>query len=108
MYNNWSVFIHLIDSNGTIVAQRDTYPGVGLIATSTLNPGTILADQYIITIPPTVTTPTQLSLTVGLYDYKTGSRLFQNKDKDNIFIDTIDITPPVSYTHLTLPTIYSV
>ena len=93
MYNNWSVFIHLIDSNGTIVAQRDTYPGVGLIATSTLNPGTILADQYIITIPPTATTPTQLSLTVGLYDYKTGSRLYQNNDKDNIFIDTIDITP---------------
>jgi 4-amino-4-deoxy-L-arabinose transferase-like glycosyltransferase len=71
MSRDWSVFVHLEDPNRTPVAQRDTYPGVGLLAAGDLLPGRTFANRYVIEIPAVVYTPDTLTLTVGLYDYAT-------------------------------------
>ena len=94
---NWSVFIHLHDHNNTIIAQRDTYPGIGLLPTSLMTQGMIIADSYIIPISSTVSAPTDLSLTVGLYNFYTGERLYQRDGEDHIYIDTLKLQAHPGY-----------
>lgn len=76
MDRDWSVFVHLNDPVlGRPIAQRDMYPGRGLLATRLLEPGRRLVDEYVLAIPPTAVTPADLELVVGLYDFATGERL---------------------------------
>ncbi len=75
MDRNWSVFVHLVDAQGVIVAQRDRYPGEGLLATSLATPGTLWRDQYAIRVPDGAAAPAQLQLVVGVYDLQDGYRL---------------------------------
>ncbi|HEY1409794.1 MAG TPA: hypothetical protein VF434_12685, partial [Promineifilum sp.] len=76
MDRDWSVFVHLNDPVlGRPIAQRDMYPGAGLLATSLLEPGQHLVDEVVLTVPPTAVTPAELELAVGLYDFETGERL---------------------------------
>ncbi len=91
MNANWSVFVHLLDHNGIIVAQRDTYPGLGLLPTSLMTPGMTIEDKYVIPISNTVSTPTNLRLNVGLYNFQTGERLYQPDGEDRIYIGTLKL-----------------
>lgn len=69
MDRDWSVFIHLEDSAGFVAGQRDTYPGVGLIATTYLEPGRRWADSYVVPIDGSAYAPEELTVRIGLYDY---------------------------------------
>ncbi len=76
MEQDWSVFVHLNDPVlDTPVAQRDMFPGQGLLATRLLKPGQCLANRYHLTVPVTAVAPAELALTVGLYDFVSGARL---------------------------------
>ncbi len=75
MDRNWSIFVHVVDEQGVIVAQRDRYPGQGLLATTHLQPGQTWADDYVIPIPAGTLAPTSLQIAVGLYDVRDGTRL---------------------------------
>ncbi len=75
MDRNWSVFVHVVDTDEIIVAQRDRYPGQGLWATTLLQPGQTFADEYVIALPTTAYAPADLSVKVGLYDLQDGARL---------------------------------
>ena len=75
MTRNWSTFIHLEDSAGLLAGQRDTYPGLGLIATSDLEPGTRWADTYVVPVRESAYAPERLSVRVGLYDFETWERM---------------------------------
>jgi len=75
MDRDWSVFVHLLDENDVVIAQRDTYPGLGLLATRLLRPGQTWADRYVLELPPSAYAPSQAQLEVGLYDLSTGERL---------------------------------
>ncbi len=72
---NYSVFVHLVDENGVIIAQRDMYPGQGLIATGETEPGYAWTDRYTARIPASALAPTSLRWQVGVYDPFTGQRL---------------------------------
>jgi hypothetical protein len=63
-----SVFVHLVDNDGLIAAQLDTVPGSGLSPTSQWQPGELYIDRYIVRIPPTVYTPNEGRIAIGLYD----------------------------------------
>jgi hypothetical protein len=71
MDRNWSIFIHLEDRAGLLAGQRDTYPGVGLIATSDLNVGRRWADSYVVPVSESAYAPEELEVKIGLYDYAT-------------------------------------
>lgn len=65
---DWSVFVHLVDGDGLIVAQADSMPGGGLAPTSTWRPGELRVDRYGLRVPPTAYTPNQAHWRIGLYD----------------------------------------
>jgi hypothetical protein len=75
MEKDYSVFVHLVDDNGIIVAQRDTYPGLGRYQTTLWSVGDAIADRYVLTLPEAAFSPNYASLEVGLYYLPTGERL---------------------------------
>lgn len=72
---DWSVFLHLLDENELVVAQRDRYPGQGLLATRLSASGQTFADRYVLPIPATAYAPSDTILEVGLFDVRTNERL---------------------------------
>ena len=72
---DYTVFVHLLGEHELVVAQRDTFPGLGLLSTTWLEPGYRWADRYVITLPDTAYAPDEAQLQVGLFDARTGERL---------------------------------
>lgn len=70
-----SVFVHLLGEEELLVAQRDTFPGLGRFSTTWLEPGSRWADRYVLQVPDTAYTPDTAQLQVGLYDPVTGERV---------------------------------
>jgi len=70
MDRDWSVFVHLNDPVlGRPIAQRDMFPGQGLLATRLLAPGQRIVNRYRLAVPVTAVAPADLQVMVGLYDY---------------------------------------
>ncbi|MEA3336417.1 MAG: hypothetical protein U9R25_10940 [Chloroflexota bacterium] len=72
---DYSVFVHLVDENGILQAQQDSYPGEGALATSDWPLGVLIPDQHVVRIPETAPAPHRLKVNVGLYDYDSNERL---------------------------------
>jgi hypothetical protein len=91
MDRNWSIFTHVVDDQGLIVAQRDRYPGMGALATTLMRPGQTLADNYVIPLSPATYSPAAAHLEVGLYDLNTGERLALQTGGDSLMLTALDI-----------------
>ncbi len=63
----YKVFLHLVDENGQIAAQRDSEPGGGGAITSSWIPGEIIEDNHGILLPKELS-PGEYTLLIGLYD----------------------------------------
>ncbi|MFN2202203.1 MAG: hypothetical protein ACK2UO_13410 [Caldilineaceae bacterium] len=72
---DYSVFVHLVDENGLIIAQQDTMPGSGLYPTSEWLTDETRIETYTVEIPTGAYTPNRGSWVVGMYDSATGERL---------------------------------
>ncbi len=91
---DWSVFVHLTDPIlETPIAQRDMYPGQGLLATRLLQTGDRFEDIYHVTIPDTTPSPAELTLTVGLYNFDTGERLLLADGTDALELTKVSLEP---------------
>jgi len=103
MDRDWSVFVHLNDPVlNAPIAQRDMYPGRGLLATSFLMPGQLVVDHYRLMVPSTAVAPAELNLVVGLYDYFRGERLLLANGRDALILGEIGLTPvPGEYPNAT-------
>jgi hypothetical protein len=101
MDRDWSVFVHVLDENLIVVAQRDTFPGLGLMPTRKLAAGQTLADTYVLPLSATTYAPSTARLEIGLYDYNTGDRLLvvtentSDAGRDALTLSDITITPVV-------------
>jgi hypothetical protein len=74
MDTDYTVFVHVVDQEGTIWAQRDSMPVAGERPTTTWEPGEIIADEYEMMIR--LEGPREgCAAEVGLYDPSTGMRL---------------------------------
>ncbi len=91
MERNWSTFIHLEDEASFVAGQRDTYPGLGLIATSEIAPGRQWVDHYVVQVDEAAYAPTTLNINVGLYDYYTGERMTLADDSNFATLGTVDL-----------------
>jgi len=69
MDQDFSTFVHLLDQNDIVVAQRDMYPGQGAWPTSQMKVGDIIASRYVLNIAATEYAPDRLMWEVGVYDY---------------------------------------
>ena len=70
---DYTVFVHLLDSSGNIVAQRDAPPRDGKYPTSIWDVGEIVKDEYDLAIPADARGP--FSLAIGMYSPLTQKRL---------------------------------
>jgi 4-amino-4-deoxy-L-arabinose transferase-like glycosyltransferase len=70
---DYTVFVHVIDANGTIIAQRDQPPANGNNPTSLWDDGEIVSDLYSLALPSNPAKP--IRVIVGLYEAGTGARL---------------------------------
>jgi mannosyltransferase len=63
----YKVFLHLLDEQGRLVAQRDSEPGGGLALTTTWEPGRLVPDNHGVLLPPALANG-RYTLLLGLYD----------------------------------------
>jgi len=72
---DYTAFVHLQNSGGQTIAQSDKVPGLdGNFPFTRWRIGDIVADRHFLILPQE-TLPTDTTLRVGLYDYRTGQRL---------------------------------
>lgn len=89
---NHIVFVHLLSDVGTMVAQRDTYPGLGRYTTNVWQPDVIFADTYRVHVPETAYAPDTGYIQVGLY-LPDGPRLITSDGHDALRLETVKIQP---------------
>jgi hypothetical protein len=91
----YSVFVHLLGEGDIPIAQRDTYPGLGLLSTTSLTawlePGSAWADRTVIRVPETAYTPDVAQVAVGLYHYADGTRLPTAEGEDHVRFGRIEV-----------------
>jgi len=75
MDKDYSIFIHLLDELETVVAQVNTFPGLGSFPTRDWEIGDAIAEEYIVKLPWSVLSPNSAQFEVGLFDPSTGDRL---------------------------------
>jgi len=68
------VFVHLLDSHGSLRAQEDARPCYGQFPTYLWMPGPVIVDEHKISLPPDLD-PGTYALGVGLYPWPDGPRL---------------------------------
>jgi 4-amino-4-deoxy-L-arabinose transferase-like glycosyltransferase len=67
-------FVHLVDEQGIMIAQRDTWPGRGMYPTTLWTPDEVFADTLYLHTPDGAYAPNNATLRVGLYE-QDGPRL---------------------------------
>ncbi len=72
---NYSVFVHLVDDRGVILAQHDSWPGGGNDPTGSWLPGEPRRDIHRLDVPAALLAQGPYRLIVGMYDWETGGRL---------------------------------
>jgi hypothetical protein len=95
MERDYSVFVHVVDENGVIVAQEDSYPGRGMLPTSRWPAGEAIADLYAVRIPALAQAPRLRQVEAGVYDLATGERLLLPGGEDRVELGEVRIEPAV-------------
>jgi hypothetical protein len=89
---DYAVFVHLLSDVGAMVAQRDTYPGLGRYPTTVWEPGVAFVDIYRVHVPETAYAPDVAHVQVGVY-LPDGPRLTMPDGRDALCLATVEIQP---------------
>lgn len=81
--NAYTVFVHLIDESGQVVAQQDNWPVGGRWPSTCWDGGEVIVDRYQLQLPPAAM-PGDLRLVAGLYDAGSNTRLRTPDGADSI------------------------
>jgi hypothetical protein len=87
---NWTVFIHLVDSNEQIVAQDDAQPQAGAFPMKQWVAGDWIEDHHALALPTGVP-PGSYALRVGLFDPHTRRRAAVFDQKGKLVGDYVDL-----------------
>lgn len=90
---DYTAFIHLLDENDLVIAQRNLFHGPGVYPTSQWAAGEQFGDTYVLKLPRTTFAPANARFEVGLYDHKTGVRLPASNGTDNVRFGEVKIEP---------------
>jgi len=90
MDESYTVFVHVLGEDETIVAQRDQIPQAGEVPTSGWLPGEVVADPYPFSLPAGT-----YRLAVGMYDAASGRRLpIPGTPDDRLILPVpVEVTP---------------
>lgn len=84
----YTVFVHLVDGAGQLVAQHDGIPGGGAAPTEEWVPGEIVEDVHRVRLP-SGQAGSPLRLLIGLYDPRTGERLRSADGVDQVVLGAV-------------------
>ncbi len=97
----YAVFVHVVDSQGILIAQRDTYTGLGSYPSIWWRPGHIFTETYRVFLPETTYAPEQARIELGLYNPDAGrlpvERLGTTEDKLTVGHVAIEADPTAIY-----------
>ena len=62
-----TMFVHLLSRDGPVIAQRDTYPGLGKFPASSWQPGDTFSDRYRIVLDSYTYAPDVTDVVLGMY-----------------------------------------
>jgi 4-amino-4-deoxy-L-arabinose transferase-like glycosyltransferase len=85
--DNYTVFVHLLNGEGQLVAQSDSEPVSGTRPTSGWRPGEAIRDQHALQLPPDLPAG-DYTLVAGMYDWRTGERLLAG-EADAVHLTTL-------------------
>jgi mannosyltransferase len=85
----YKVFVHLLDANNQVIAQRDGEPVSDTRITTTWHAGETIADNYGIFIDPG-TPPGDYKIEIGMYNTSNGERL-RIGDSDHLIIGSVKV-----------------
>ena len=86
----YKVFVQLLDSEGQLVAQRDSEPGGGLALTTTWPVDGAITDNHALIIPNDLP-PAHYALIIGLYDSDDPQQRLKTGDADHLILSDIHI-----------------
>ena len=86
----YTVFNHLLNDQGSLVAQLDNWPINGTWPPTCWRAGENIVDPYTIRLPEDLP-PGRYQLLSGLYDAQTGERLSTTSGTDAVTLETINI-----------------
>ena len=81
---NYSVFIHLLNADGRLLAQHDSWPADAHSPTSVLPPGTTVRDIHYLELSETA--PPGAVMRVGLYESTTGEQWMTQNDEEAVIL----------------------
>lgn len=94
---DYLLFVHLMDDNGAMVAQRDTYPGLGNFPSRNWEPGDRFVESIRLVVPEMAYTPNTATLSVGYYapdGYRLGITAADGAGLgDSLPLETLQIIP---------------
>jgi hypothetical protein len=88
---DYTVFVHLTDANGKIIAQKDNQPQRSVYPTSFWDVNEIVADEYVLAVPRDAS-PGDYQIRVGIYRASDGARL-PAPDGDYVILTSVRIAP---------------
>ncbi len=88
----YKVFIHLLDAEGKLVAQRDSEPSNNAAPTTSWIPGQTVIDQHGLLIPSTLSAG-RYGLIMGLYDPDQPTHRLAVGGADHIDLGMIEVQP---------------
>jgi hypothetical protein len=90
---DYTVFVHLLDTSGSIVAQGDGVPVDGRYPTSAWEVGESIIDPHSLILPPNLPDG-EYRLVVGLYNPQDGSRLLLAElETDFVLLEKLRVSP---------------
>jgi len=84
----YTVFVHLLDAEGQLVAGSDSVPSAGVRPTTGWLPGEAIADTHVVDVPDTALAGDYF-LEVGIYDPASGVRLMVSDDQGQVIGDHV-------------------
>jgi 4-amino-4-deoxy-L-arabinose transferase-like glycosyltransferase len=103
MDEQYSVFIHLVDPDGRVLGQVDSYPGGGLYPTRQWSIGDVVEDVHWLWVRSRLETPILAEVEVGLYVLSEYRNLpitdAQGRSIGRVVAGRIKVAPPVLPTY---------
>ncbi len=88
----WTVFTHLVDETGHVVAGKDCEPGCGSYPTTRWHEGEWIVAEYQILVPKEAR-PGRYTIETGWYNWRTGHRLpLSNGQGDAVVLGHVEVS----------------